>query len=364
MQYLMDNWHLIDPDGDQMKFDLVAGVSVGSLNGVLTAANKFDKLTALWGQVAEQGVEVIYTSDFIDTKSNSDKIEININFKKLFNMLLPDGVNLFRMIFDRDDYLEELGKKFMSRIGRFKSIADNSPLREKLAELVTIDSIKDCTYMCGFVSLDDGKYYGLKHTDFTQDKDFRNGILASTNMPVIWDPIPEINTIVGKATQSVDGGIRNVSPLGDVIDEINKDKDSEYLLIIINCNCIDVATKDYTDANIVQIALRSLEEIAINEIFNNDLKEFIRINDMIEQVKDAQPGMKIYHYDYEKHKRTDKVLKSFKTIVIQPAPGVLGDTLVANRQIIDTRLDHGKQKAQEAVAAYQKAGSKFRFHIT
>jgi len=48
LRVLKSNWHRLDPDSNGMKFDILAGVSVGSLNGVLTACNEFDELEKLW----------------------------------------------------------------------------------------------------------------------------------------------------------------------------------------------------------------------------------------------------------------------------------------------------------------------------
>src|SRR5688572_19786456 len=63
LQYLKKNWSVIDPQNPVMKFDIVAGVSVGSLNGALIASDAFDQLEQLW-IAAANNVEEIYTSDF------------------------------------------------------------------------------------------------------------------------------------------------------------------------------------------------------------------------------------------------------------------------------------------------------------
>ena len=84
LKYLKNNWSRIELSGSPMKFDLIAGVSVGSLNGVLVASDKFTELEKLWEDVAKNGVEEIYTSDFIDTKSSADTVQFKINFSSIF----------------------------------------------------------------------------------------------------------------------------------------------------------------------------------------------------------------------------------------------------------------------------------------
>ena len=47
--------------------------------------------------------------------------------------------------------------------------------------------------------------------------------------------------------------------------------------------------------------------------------------------------------------RTNQSLKHFDAIIIQPDGNTLGDSLVANANLIKKRLDHGQLKAQEAL---------------
>lgn len=44
LRHLKKHWSMVNPGNPEMKFDIVAGVSVGSLNGVLTASGQFDEL--------------------------------------------------------------------------------------------------------------------------------------------------------------------------------------------------------------------------------------------------------------------------------------------------------------------------------
>jgi NTE family protein len=373
LRHLKNNWSQIDPHNSDMKFDVVAGVSVGSLNGVLTASNEFDELEKLWLDIGSN-VEEIYTSDFIDTKSQTDELKVDFDFKKIKEKFIPNidlrislwkGLGLLLSKSKRakfiDDLLAQVETDFIANFKNFRSIADNTPLKNRLKTLIAINKIKGCIFKCGFVSLNDGKYYSYKHTQFKTDEDFRNGILASTAMPIVWDPVNEITTVVNEKDytidQSVDGGIRNVSPLADVIEEINNDDPAnDYTIIIINCNSGKVDYEQHKDANIAGIALRSLNDIAITEIFNNDITEFLRINDIIDQVKSADPSLEIRNYNLRQG-RTQKILRPFKAIIIQTDPGVLGDPLVANKELYARRIEHGERKAAQALRIQQAGGN-------
>lgn len=371
LRHLRQNWSLINPGSNDMKFNVVAGVSVGSLNGVLTACNEFNALEKLWHDIGSN-VENIYTSDFIDTKNKSDKLKVRFDFDKIRERFIPNvdigmsGWKFLRLGLSKSrrkkffaGLLQGVEKDFSANFRNFRAIADNTPLKERLKALVRKDKVKDCVYKCGFVSLNDGQYYAYPHTSFTSDEDFRNGILASTAMPIVWEPVEKIFVSTdGKdqaIDQSVDGGIRNVSPLADVIDEINNDPGNDYTIIIINCNSGEVDYEKFDGANITGIALRSLNDIAITEIFNNDINEFLRINDIIDQVRFADPNMEIRNYSVRKG-RTSKVLRPFKAIIIQTDPGILGDPLVANERLNAVRIKHGEEKAAQALTILHQKG--------
>ncbi|NJB87162.1 NTE family protein [Lewinella marina] len=350
LQYLRENWDRIAPHRPPLSFDIVAGVSVGSLNGMMVALDQFDELEQLWEDVADRGVKEIYTSDFIDTDTDPDDPNPELKFRLEWDTLraqFPRTTRniLLKAIFNRNSILRTFREEFQ----RLRSIADNTPLKHKLIRLARRDAIRDTIFKCGFVSLNDGKYYSLNQNDFKTDLDFANGVLASTAMPIVWEPVKEVATRQGIPDSLVDGGIRDVSPLGDVIDEIAKDDSpQDYTIVIINCSSGKVTEETFRDKNIVQIALRALVDIAITEIFNNDIREFLDKNYILEQIRRHLPNEPIYDYDVATGGRGN-ALKFFNALIIQPEANILGDTLTASRPLIDYRLAHGRARAEIAL---------------
>lgn len=378
LQYLQENWNKLQTGTPPLKFDAVTGVSVGSLNGLLVASQKFPQLIELWDKVAKNGVEEIYTSDFIDTKAGGDTVKLKFDFEKLRQRFVPNvnlnNVNILQAIElllsqqKREEFLQNLlkiaGADLQLSLKNFKSLADNTPLKKKLDALAKIEEIKNCIFRCGYVSLNDGQYYSFRHSEFNTNADFVNAILASTAQPIIWPPVETIRTAPPPTPQKfcVDGGIRNVSPLGDVIREINLDRSGvEYLIVIINCSNGKIQPEDYTDKNIAQIALRSLADIAITEIFNNDVREFIDKNFILEQVLQKHPGEQVLDYDFEA-KKPGKPLRHFQSIIIQP-DGSLGDGLVANPALIADRIKQGREKAAQGLNDFLSKSGMFKVAI-
>lgn len=360
INYINENWKKITGSNQPMKFDIIAGVSTGALNGSMLAMGKLDLLNDLWiHQIGKNGVTEIYTSDFIDTSSKSDKVQLKLDLKSAAKKLIPEldiKLNFFKklgLIFSknkRKQIMKEMSKDIESGIKnslpKIRSIADNTPLKKKLEKYLDRSQIRDTDFICGFVSLDSGKYHSVMHNDFSSEKDFINGVLASTAIPMIWNPVDSIRFVTENGTvnslNNVDGGVRNVSPLGDVIKLINKDPESHYKIIIINCNSGEAKKKNFAKKSIAAIAARSLYEIAVTEIFNNDVDHFVKINNLIKQAEAWDNEIVFYSNNKE-------ALKSFDAVIINPHKDIeMGSSLVANEQLINHRMLHGAAMARIA----------------
>lgn len=90
LHHLKENWSSLGIDTEPMHFDCVAGVSVGSLNGALIASHQFEELCGIWEKVRMNGVEEIYTSDFIDTTSDSESVVFKVDPEVIFDTFLPE----------------------------------------------------------------------------------------------------------------------------------------------------------------------------------------------------------------------------------------------------------------------------------
>ncbi|HYG37749.1 MAG TPA: patatin-like phospholipase family protein [Cytophagales bacterium] len=368
IKYMQENWQVITGETTPMKFDIVAGVSVGSLNGALVAMDKPDVMVDLWNRVGEN-IEEIYTSDFIDTKAKGDKLKVKVDMKKLKQKFLPEfdpelgfweivGAILSKEKQEKliGQILGKMGEQVKKNLSGFKAIADNKPLHKLLTQYLDLQKIPDgTTFLCGSVSLTNGGYYCHVHTDFNDNREFVKAVLASTVMPIVWEPVESVTSKYDKATYLVDGGLRNVSPLSDVIDLIHADKeDASYRIFIINCNAGKVELRQHPEKmNIAEIALRSINDIALTEIFNNDLSDFVRINDLMKQTLEQNIDVDLKNYNYYKGERTDDSLKYFDSCIIQPDLSALGDTLVAHPALIEKRMKHGWEKAKGAFASVE-----------
>lgn len=377
LQYLMENG--IQHTGAVNKiprFDFVSGVSAGAINGALMAMDKFDALKAFWTDVEKNGAKEIMVSDIVESNLALRKgalfglLSIKGFFQKIFLGILPTIATVLLKY-----------KAIKQNIESIKSLASNDPLRKKLQQVVKKSDIPPgVTYTCGFVSLVDGQYYSYRHHDFTNDEELVKGIVASSGMPAIFPPVPEIAVNVANkpAGMLVDGGIRNVSPMKDVIQLIEQDmdkehaagRDVEYFVIIINNHSDDfIPEKDqYKQPNFFKVAMRSLNEVALKEIFNNDIKLFEQINELVLQAEQINAQRGIANDDAQAFRLVRKAepgkpVKYYKAIhykIIQPKSGdYLGSNLLTEEpdpsgdgttlNLIKRRREIGFLRAKEAM---------------
>ena len=268
-------------------YSIIAGVSVGSLNGGMLAQNRYHELKSLWSTLTD------------------------------------------------DDVYE--GKSTLAIIWRLlrgkKSALTNDPLRKQLqANFHLRDVDKKYDLRVGVVSLETGLYSVMKPSDFITDEEFRKAILASTSVPIVWEPVDEISLLGGRHLRNlVDGGLRNISPLGDVLD------DNPTHVIIINCSAANLPSDSKATNTILDIANRSLADIAFNEIFNSDIDEFLTINRLAAQAK--RKGVALV-------KENGKPYKVFKNVVIQPVKD-LGDSLDFSHDTVIRRIQLGYEHAEQ-----------------
>lgn len=331
--------------GKDLKFAHIAGISAGSLNAVMVAMQQFPELEHLWKNVIAGNPNKIWTSDYVD-ENLKPKNDLFKRFLPKIGLLKGLGLLL------SDKKKAKLGKEVLDKILEIKSFASNAPLAERLKELVDKDKIQDTSLRVGYVSLNSGQYHTVKHDDFDKNEQFQKAILASTAMPVIWEPVDEVKSKNAQGQtmihqKLVDGGVRNVSPLGDIIDDINADDDpnTEYYVIIINNHNGALKPSEDKQYNFLDVAYRSLVDITLNEIFINDIREFTRINQMVHQVEQAKKANLIPEaFDFV-NPSDKKVFRKFYYQIVQPK-GFIGTTLDFSKAQIDARIDHGYEVAE------------------
>jgi NTE family protein len=147
-------------------------------------------------------------------------------------------------------------------------------------------------------------------------------------MPVIWTPVD----VSSQYPAMVDGGVRNLSPVGDVLDA---DPDE---IVIINCGAQVPDPLAVPPGNVVQIGQRSLD-LLINELFVGDMREFLNINRLVQEA--AAHGVTL-------HSPSGRPLKYYECKVIEPI-SALGDTLDFSQPSIQASLAAGEERARQVL---------------
>mgnify|MGYP000247648686 CR=1 FL=1 len=265
-------------------WDIIAGVSVGALNGAMLAMGKYAKLFEIWNTISN---DQVYTGGF------------NI-------------WQTIRLLFGA------------------KSFYGNEPLQRKLAEEFDPALIRS-DLRVGAVSLITGEYVEFR----SYDPDLPKAIIASTVMPIIWTPID----ISPRHRCMVDGGVRNISPIGDVLDAEPAE------IVIINCSPEEIGVSNQPFSNIVQIGVRTLD-ILLNELFRSDMKEFLMINQLVRAAREK--GVTLYH------PTRGTPLREVECKIIEPDEP-LGDTLDFSQKSVQHSMRAGIEKARAVLNGVRRS---------
>lgn len=168
----------------------------------------------------------------------------------------------------------------------------------------------------GRVSLVSGRYELVS----SDSPEILDAVWHSASMPVIWE-------VVGPQAFA-DGGLRNVTPLGDALDF----NPTELVVVVTSPEAIAPAPPP---ADIAAAAIRSLTDITIHEIMVDDVRQFVRINGLVQQA--AAQGALLFRDDGTPY-------RYFPISVIQPDSS-LGDVLDFSREAIRDRIEAGRRAA-------------------
>lgn len=217
--------------------DVVAGVSVGALNGSMVASGQAMRLTGLWRN------------------------------------LIPD------MVLKERGALRTGWRYLLHKAGVKKPTLgyyDNSPLFETVK--TNLGNRWVCDFYCGTVDINTGRYYDHKGNAMNVPWNMIPEIIGSTAIPGVFDPV-EVRKWGGGTSLHVDGGVKHMNPIGSVLKNY---RDIEEVVIVV-CKPYK---RDWAEENrvrdIVDVVKLSLGYL-LDEIFEKDLRDFERINRLVRQ---------------------------------------------------------------------------------
>ena len=343
----------VDEKGNP-QFDLIAGISAGSINGSLIAAGRYKQLKEYWNELKDNP-GLIYTSDFIDKNGR-----FKLSFEAIQKHFIGKKPGWFQIAFRTKRLARRIEENILKNYSSFRSIAQYDPLYSRLKKEVTLDRIQknNTHFICGCCSLETGDYHCISNKQINNDKELVDAIFASSDMPIIWEPIGSI-TYVNKegerveAKHLVDGGLRNSSPIADVIDAMQTiDDKAKWRIIIINNNSgkVDV---DKDELSLHYIADRSLLQIILAEIFNNDVDAFRTTNELVKASGKEKEGICI-ELDVIQPEPGELATKKhtfryYDYLVVQPKSEELGKLLDTSPKVIEKRISLGEKYTEQAL---------------
>jgi len=280
------------------EFDPVifGGSSVGALNAAFFAAGKDDILTKAWTDIKGKP-SLYFPSDFLN-----DKSKLSLSWLGVFRII--------RHLFTRKKVPGLVSPNLQSILKNLslKDLIDRSP-----------DNIR---LIINAVSLKTGLEFSANELDFPSDEEFHKMLIASASFPGIFPAVDDIVVMYEVHNFAVDAGIREVTTLRQIIQEIKFDDDIR--LTIINCNITNPlpSIEDYN--SIEKNILRSID-IARHTIFKQEIALFKERN------KIGEP-----HY------------RRFTYRIIEPDPFEAIGVMDFSSASLDRLYQHGKEQALTA----------------
>lgn len=258
------------------RWSVISGVSIGALNGAFMAMGAFERLEVVWKTVTAQAV---------------------------------------------------FGKRIKWRAGarllrRRPSLFDLDGMNALLTE---VDPAKmGIPLIVGAVSLLTGEFVAFR----SDHPAFMNALRASAALPLIFPPVD----VSEEHRAMVDGGTRNVTPLGTVLGE---DIDE---IVVVNCSSRAALKVKAAPATAIAISQRAFE-IAMHQIFSNDVGKFDRMNRLVAQAE-AQ-GAVLRNNDGRPFRR-------FPLTIIEP-DARLGETTDFSKAHAQRAFEAGWEKARKVL---------------
>lgn len=255
-------------------YDCMAGVSVGALNGTMVASGRLARLAEVWQTVEREDV-----------------------FRGKWPWVL------FKVLAGR------------------RGLFDNTPLLKLIRREVDPEAI-DVPLEIGVVKLESGEYLPIR----PESTRFEELVFASTTIPIIWPP----HEIGGESF--VDGGLRDITPLADVIDH-----NPRRIVIIATEPRVKPPASERL-STIVDVAQRSLD-ILLDETFQNDIHTFLRINRLVRQAEEGGVTLR---------RSNGRPYRFYEHLIIEPEEP-LGSGLNFDRDQLDAWIVRGRAAAQKAL---------------
>lgn len=224
------------------QYALIAGVSVGSINGVMAAMGKQQELLKFWTSI--------------------DGLKGYLSFRWFYLICYALGIVAL--------YEKLTGKPWMGGFYSMKGLHEKLKRDAHLSEIQT-------PFVAGVVSSNTGRYYNLDTRDMTDDARLQVACLTSSCMsPFMTPPLIQLEPDC-ELEAGFDGGGRNIFPVPHEAIEALRAQGKKVVVHAIGCmpreRIKEVSTIEVS--GLIELALRGLE-ILEAEVYEHDMVSDLR----------------------------------------------------------------------------------------
>lgn len=155
-----------------------------------------------------------------------------------------------------------------------QSLLNNKPLLASVKEILELPCADPKPFLFNMVNMVTGGVIRAEASEFPNNDSLATGIIASTNIPCVLPLVPVVSTSSTEYKLIGDGGLRDGSPIGQMLKRLDPDK--KQRVVVFNINKREMTPVEDLN-NIFKVAARSLE-ILMNEVLMGDLDVLLERN--------------------------------------------------------------------------------------
>jgi len=246
------------------------GTSAGCLNALFAARGLHELADTYYAKTYDGTAATVFGSELMQIRDGRLKLD-----PAALKDTILKGIN----IWDAPKLFSKRGQKALtqqlfSNVLGIQSLLNNKPLLAAVKEVLSTTAPQYLPFRFNVVNMITGLVERHEASDFQDIDMLALAIVASTTIPVVLPLVPGYNTKQGSFKQLGDGGLRDGSPVGQMLKSLDPTK--RQRITVFNINRREISTAKEL-GSMITVAGRTLQ-ILLNEVLIGDLENVLERN--------------------------------------------------------------------------------------
>lgn len=250
--------------------DMFAGTSAGTINATFASRGLYDLADDYYRRTYDGTAATVFGPELAELKDG----KLTVSAESIRNTVLK-GIN----VWDVPKLITKKGqKKLIQQIGSnvmgVQSLINNKPLLQSLKEVLQAPHTQELPLLFNVVNMITGGLERHEASKFPDLDMLALALLASTNIPVILPLVPGYSDSEASYKQLADGGLRDGSPVAQMLKRLDPKKSQR--ITVFNINKRQISTAE--ELNSAAIVAGRTIQILLNQILISNLEVVLERN--------------------------------------------------------------------------------------